>query len=197
MKKLLPIILLLFGSVLHASIDDFIELDKESYAEFEISGQEADVWFGHRDFFEGKDAPIIRLKIYTIEEDGFESVGAYSPIVESLRGKSDKFQMLLGQAIASAVHASTSEIFRVTEFELFEESLALVFIVDYMFEEDVYQQHQIQQWAEDGRSKCVIASDSSERVADFYQDSITDALIDLMSLCSFGLNADGEVLWES
>ena len=72
-----------------------------------------------------------------------------------------------------------------------------MFIVDYMFEEDVYQQHQIQQWAEDGRSKCVIASDSSERVADFYQDSITDALIDLMSLCSFGLNADGEVLWES
>ena len=143
---------------------------------------------------DGKDAPIIQLIIYTVEEHGADTVGSYDAVTQFMRGKSDAFKMLAIQFMTQSLFESTSQISRVSAFEIFDELPAVMFATDYIdFEDNVYQQMQIMQWSDDGGKKCVISSDSSERIAAFYEDSVTDALVELMTYCSVGLNAEGEI----
>jgi len=181
--------------VANASLDDYIELDEEQTVEMNAElGQEVDVYFAHRDLWiDGKDAPFIQFKIYTIEEHGVDSVGSYDNFADLMRGKSDTYKMLVVQHIVGTLHETTSEVNRVRDFEFFEDLSAFMFVVDYIdSDKDVYQQIQIMQWSEDSRKKCVFSSDSSERIVAFYEDSATDALIELMTYCAVGLNVDDE-----
>ena len=103
--------------------------------------------------------------------------------------------MLAVQLLTRTAHESTSQVSGVNEFDLFEEFSAFMFIVDYIdHDDDVFQKFQIMQWSEDRKKKCVIASDTSERIAAFYEDSVADALVELMTFCVVGLNVDDETV---
>lgn len=194
--KKLTLFLLFLPIIVNASLDDYIELDEDQAAELNAElGQDVDIYFAHRDLWiDGKDAPLIQFIIYTVEEDGADTVGSYVSMVQFMQGKSDTFKMLAIEFITRPLFESTSQISRVSDFEFFDELSAFMFATDYIDSEDnVYQQVQIMQWSDDGTKKCVISSDSSERIAAFYEDSVSDALIELMTYCSIGLNAEGEI----
>ena len=188
-----------FFSIAYASLDDFVEFDDEQTAAANAElNQNMDTYFAHRDLAdEGEDAPIIQFKIFTADEHG-DAVGSFQGIDELLRGKSDAFRLLIGQFLIASAHESTSQAVRIRDLQLLEEFSAIMFTADYMDNTNlVWRQLQVIQWSDDGTKKCVFTSESSERVFAFYEDTVADALVDLVTYCSVSLNAHGKKLSES
>ena len=174
--------LLLSPTVAFASPADFVELDAAQTsvvnAEFDL---DADTFYAHRDLFDTKDAPLLRFTVYSAQEDGADKIGSFDAFANSTRGESKKFRLLTAQSWIAATQGL--QALRIAEFDVFEVSSAVMWVSDYIEGDEVFRQFQMMRWSGDGQRKCTVVTEARERVASFYEDSIRDALMELIKTC--------------
>ncbi len=161
-------------------LEDFVLADEEQTAVLNSEGINADIFYFHKDWKKRDSAPLIQLNLFADSD----SVGDYSLLYESLSGKSENYQYLI---LDKTVRNLTKDS-RVTGFEFIDDVNAFMFSLVYFEAEDqsIWMQYQLWYWSsrKNAKAKCVIASDVEERVSAFYEETISDSLLELMVMCN-------------
>ncbi len=189
-RALASVGLLVVSTGAFASPADFFKLDAAQTsavnAEF---GLDADAFYAHRDLIDSKDAPLLRFTVYRAREDGADKIGSFDTFANSIRGKSEKFRLLTAQSWIASMQRL--QALRIAEFDVFEASSAVMWVSDYIEGKEVFRQFQMMRWSGEGPSKCIVVTEATERVAAFYEDSIRDALVELIETCGAAMtNSD-------
>ncbi len=162
-----------------AGLDDFELADDEVKSAFAEEGIAPDLIYLHKDWQSRDSAPLIQVQLF----DEPASVGSYAGLSELFSGKSEPHQLILLDTIVDQFIENS----RAVDFPFIEEINGFFFTLVYLVPEDnaVWWQYQMWSWPEkvDPGKKCVIASDVEERVRDFYEDTISESMVQLASLC--------------
>ena len=78
---------------------------------------------------------------------------------------------------------------RLGSYEFYDDLRGLMVMADYMEESGAVTTHwQFLQWSDDNSQKCVIGSETAEKVSAYYAESISGAIVDIVVFCSMKLS---------
>lgn len=192
MRNLLLLLILSLAPVASlGDIDSFELLSDDQAKEFgESVGVKADYWWMHVDFEREDSAPVIQMSLYGPNKEP-KSVGSFSAFKDVLRGMGEVESLLQIQYWLTYENNSDAILaLRPVSFELLDEEKVVMIASHYMDSAgDIFMQLMVLYWSYDEKYKCVLASDIEQRLSAHYEDTTTDALVQLLEYCQFQMQS--------